>query len=228
MDTPDALSSAAAGMRLQADRLDVIAQNLANASTAGFRDRAWSARAFGDSLQSAVTPRDRQGALRRTGVPTDLSLVGPGVFAVATPSGVRYSRDGRLTVTADHELTDVRGNKILGALGAARFPRGAHVEPDGRIVAGGRVVDRLRIVALPAGATYDDGPYAAARSGVVPVKAASTTVHAGYLEESTVDPIAEMTSLVDAQREYEADAKAAQRADETLRRAVTDVPAVRP
>jgi flagellar basal-body rod protein FlgG len=56
---------------------------------------------------------------------------------------------------------------------------------------------------------------------------ASATVHAGYLEESTVNPLVEMTDLVAAQRAYEADQKAAQRADETLRRAVTDVPAVR-
>ena len=52
-------------------------------------------------------------------------------------------------------------------------------------------------------------------------------MHSGYLEDSTVDPIAEMTSLVATQRAYEANQKAAQRADESLRRAVTDVPAVR-
>src|SRR5690349_10363022 len=74
MDTSDALSSAAAGMRLQADRLDVIALNLANASTTGYRERVWSAGSFGDRLGSAVTADSRQGAIRRTGVRTDLAL----------------------------------------------------------------------------------------------------------------------------------------------------------
>lgn len=226
MDTSDALASAAAGMRLQADRLDVIAQNLANSSTTGYRERVWSAGSFGDRLGSAVSAGNRQGAIRRTGVGTDLALVGAGYFAVATPDGVRYTRDGRLSVGTDGCLTDSRGNPLLGALGPARYPRGSHVEPDGRIIADGRVVDRLRIVNLPSEGVSVEGPYASAACDAVPVRSRAT-VHSGYLEESTVDPIVEMTSLVAAQRAYEANQKAAQRADETLRREVTDVPTVR-
>ena len=226
MDAPDALASAAAGMRLQADRLDVIAQNLANASTPGYRERAWSLTQFGDQLRSQVMPQERQGTLRRTGVATDVALVGRGYFAVATPEGVRYTRDGRLGLNADGSLVDIRGNRILGALGPVQFPRGAHIDPDGRIVADGRPVDRLRIVCFPGGSLAVDGSYVYASAGSVPTRA-STTVHTGYLEESGVEPIAEMTALVSAQREYEANQKVAQRADETLRRAVTDVPAVR-
>jgi len=225
MDTPDALTSAAAGMRLQADRLDLIAQDLANSSTIGYRAHGTRDRKFGDSLGTAMDMTPRQGALRRTGVPTDLALVGPGYFAVATPEGVRYSRDGRLSVTDDGSLADIRGNKLLGALGPVRFPHGAHLEPNARVIVDGRLIDTLRLVALPAAAVVDDGPYASAIT--VPPKASATTVHAGYLEESTVDAIGEMTALVTTQRAYEADQKAAQRADETLRRAVTDVPAVR-
>jgi flagellar basal-body rod protein FlgG len=225
MDAPDALSSAAAGMRLQADRLDVIAQNLANASTTGYRERAWSSVKFGERLESEVAPLERQGALRRTGVATDLALVGRGYFAVATPDGVRYTRDGRIGLGPDGTLSDSRGNKLLGALGPVQFPRGAHVEPDGRVVTDGRTVDRLRIVCFPGGVLASDGPYVYASAAAVPSRA-SATVHAGYLEDSGVDPIVEMTSLVAAQRAYEANQKAAQRADETLRRAVTDVPAV--
>lgn len=225
MDTPDALTSAAAGMRLQADRLDLIAQNLANASTIGYRERQWPGRTFAASLGSAKQSGPRQGALRRTGVPTDLALVGPGYFAVATADGVRYTRDGRISRTDDASLADIHGNKLLGALGPVRFPHGAHLEPSGRVIADGRVVDTLRLVALSPADALADGPYASASS--VPIKTASTTVHTGYLEESTVDPIAEMTALVGAQRAYEADEKASQRADETLRRAVTDVPTVR-
>lgn len=224
MDTPDALTSAAAGMRLQADRLDLIAQDLANASTIGYRAHG-GPNGFSVSLGSAMDGAPRQGALRRTGVPTDLALVGPGYFAIATADGVRYSRDGRLSMTGDGSLADSRGNKLLGALGPIRFPRGAHLEPNGRVIADGRVIDTLRLVSLPTAAVAGDGPYASADT--TGVKAASTTVHPGYLEESTVDPIAEMTALVGAQRAFEADQKAAQRADETLRRAVTDVPAVR-
>jgi len=211
-------------MRLQADRLDVIAQDLANASTIGYRERSSNGN-FGASLGSAIEKAPRQGALRRTGVSTDLALVGPGYFALATPNGISYSRDGRLAKTDDGSLADIHGNKLLGALGPVRFPHGAHLEPNGRIIADGRVVDTLRLIELPQAQVAEDGPYTS--SAGLPLKASSTTVHIGYLEESTVDPIAEMTALVSAQRAYEADQKTAQRADETLRRAVTDVPAVR-
>jgi len=227
MDAPDALSSAAAGMRLQSNRLDVIAQNLANASTTGYRERVWTAATFGDRLGSAVTEQPRQGALRRTGVATDLALVGEGYFAVAAPDGVRYTRDGRISIGSDGCLCDANGNRLLGALGPALYPRGAHVEPDGRIMADGRVVDRLRVVNFSPANLTSQGSYLEALPGAVPTRA-SATVHSGYLEDSTVDPIAEMTSLVAAERAYEANQKTAQRADESLRRAVTDVPAVRP
>jgi len=212
MNAPDALASAALGMRAQADRLDVIAENLANASTVGYRARRCAAQAFDGRLRSEILVSDSQGPLRRTDVPTDLALVGPGFFAVQTPGGVSHTRDGRLSVGPDGFLCDARGNHVLGSLGPARFPRGAHVEPDGRIVCGGRVVDRLRIV-VPAGAGFER---------------ARAVVRAGFLEDSGVDPIAEMTELVAAERAYEANQKTAQRADESLRRAVTDVPAVRP
>jgi flagellar basal-body rod protein FlgF len=223
MDTPDALSCAAAGMRRQADRLDAIAGDLANASTVGYRA---SSSAFAVSLNGAARDDAKQGALRRTGSSTDFALVGNGFFAVATPDGVRYTRDGRFTTGTDRSLTDARGHRVLGALGPVSFPSGAHIEPDGRVVHDGRVVDRLRIVDIRVQVDAAAGAYLRAAADAVPQRG-TATVHAGYVEESTVDPIAEMTSLVATQRAYEANQKAAQRADETLRRAVTDVPAVR-
>jgi len=211
MDTTDALSSAALGMRRQSDRLDVIAENLANASTVGYRTRRSVAQAFDGRLRSEIVASDAQGPLRRTDVPTDLALVGPGFFAVQTTGGVTHTRDGRLSVDRDGFLCDSAGNKVLGSLGPARFPRGAHVNPDGKIIANGRVVDRLRIV-FPHGAGFER---------------AQAIVRSGFLEDSGVDPIAEMTELVASERAYEANQKTAQQADESLRRAVTDVPAVR-
>ena len=234
MDTPDALSSAAAGMRLQADRLDVIAQDLANASTVGYSRRGLA----GDPFDAVLTAQVRQGALRRTGVPTDLALVGSGYFAVAAPEGHLSSNPvaigqavGQLDVSAAPARRET-GNTVQETVRARRRRKPEPAikqpipEPDGRIIADGRVVDRLRLVMLPPGSTSENGPYTCALAGAVPARA-HATVHSGYLEESTVDPIAEMTSLVATQRAYEANQKAAQRADESLRRAVTDVPAVR-
>ncbi|HME81861.1 MAG TPA: flagellar hook basal-body protein [Candidatus Eremiobacteraceae bacterium] len=212
MQLPNALASAAAGMQAQTSRLDAIAENLANAETPGYSPRRSVVRGFGEQMQNAVVAAPAQGALRRTGVPTDLALVGPGYFAVAGTSGVEYTRDGRMSLDADGALCDVRGRHVLGSLGAVHLPPGAAIHADGRVFSHGRVIDRLRIVDLETGRP----------------QRGRASVRAGYLEESGVDPIAEMTSLVAAERAFEADQKAAQQTDEALKRAVVELPAVKP
>ncbi|MBV8170356.1 MAG: flagellar hook-basal body complex protein [Candidatus Eremiobacteraeota bacterium] len=211
MQIPDALDSAATGMRAQTARLDSIAEDLAHAATPGYRAQRVVARGFGAELRTQALISRAQGSLRRTGVPTDLALIGSGYFAVAGARGVEYTRDGRMSLDADGLLRDVHGRAVLGALGAVRLGSGAVIHSDGRIFCRGAVVDRLRIVDF-------DG---------TTVRRGHASVRAGYLEESGVDPIEEMTSLVAAQRCFEADQKAAQQTDETLKRAVTELPAVR-
>lgn len=211
MQLPDALTSAAAGMRAQTARLDVIAENLANAATPGYRAQRSVSLGFGDQMRSAALTAAVQGPLRHTGVATDLALIGPGFFAVAGPHGVEYTRDGRMSLDADGVLCDVRGRHVLGSLGALRLPQGALIHSNGRVFLHGRAIDRLRIVEF-------DGPT---------VRRASASVRSGYLEESGVDPISEMTALVSAERAFEANQKAAQRTDEALKRAVIELPAVR-
>ena len=224
MDAPDALASAAAGMRAQAAQLERIAVDLANAGTPGYRAAAPAGSSFSARIGVAVRASFGQGALRSTGVPTDVALSGPGFFAVATQNGVRYTRDGRLTADPSGTLLDARGNRLLGSFGPVRFPAHATIASDGRIMAGGHAIDRLRIVDVAGAVQAGDG-YCAAQTGA-PLGRSAAQVRAGYLEDSGVNPIAEMTALVSSQRAFEANQKAAQRADETLRRAVTDVPSV--
>jgi flagellar basal-body rod protein FlgG len=212
MQLPNALVSAATGMRAQAARLDTIAENLANAQTPGFRAHDSVALGFGAEMRTASRISTTQGPLRRTDVPTDLALVGAGFFAVAGPNGVEYTRDGRMSLDAEGFLCDARGRHVLGSLGAARLPHGALIHSDGRIFSHGHAIDRLRIVDF-------DGDR---------VRRASAAVRSGYLEESGVDPISEMTSMVAAERAFEANQKAAQQTDEALKRAVIELPAVRP
>jgi len=224
MDAPDALASAAAGMRAQAAQLERIAADLANAGTPGYRPATPAGSSFSARVGVAVRSAVEQGTLRATGVPTDVALSGPGFFAVATPSGVRYTRDGRLTADPGGTLLDARGNRVMGSFGPVLFPARATIQSDGRIMLGGRSIDRLRIVDV-AGALQGGDGYCSAQPGATLGRSAAQ-VRAGFLEDSGVNPIAEMTALVASQRAFEANQKAAQRADETLRRAVTDVPSV--
>ncbi len=227
MNTPDALTSAASGMRTQAAELDIVAFNLANASTVGYRSRTEAFSEFGESLVAQSGTSQAQGPLRHTGVATDLALVGSGYFAIATPQGVRYTRDGRLSADPRGHLCDPRGNPVLGSLGPARFSEGARVLEDGRIIAHGAIVDRLRIVTFDSPCESLDSNLFAAPVGSVPKRSAAS-VRSGYLEDSGVDAVAEMTSLISAERAFEANQKSLQRTDESLRRLVTEVPVVRP
>ena len=226
MNTPDALAASASGMRVQADNLDVIAENLANVSTPGFRARSAAFSSFDGALQERVSMSAAQGSLRHTGVATDLALSGPGFFAVATPDGVRYTRDGRMSVNQHGDLVDALGNCVLGSLGPVRFSNAAWVDGNGRIKIAGRIHDRLRIVTFDARCTTSAGGLFEAPPGCVPTRSPAR-VHAGFLEDSGVDAITEMTALIATQRAYEANEKAAARTDESLRRVVTDLPAVR-
>ncbi len=226
MGTPDALSAAAIGMRVQADALDVIAENLANVSTAGFRPRDAAVASFGDELRTRVGSTTAQGTLRHTGVPTDLALGGAGYIAIATPDGVRYTRDGSMSVDPQGYLADARGNRVLGSLGPVRFPHGARIEEDGTVVVAGARADRLRIVAFDAPCPAGAGGVFEAPRASIPTRSPAS-VHAGYLEESGVDAIAQMSALIAVQRAYEANQKSAERTDESLRRVVTELPAVR-
>lgn len=226
MSDTDALTAAATGMRVQAATLDVIAHNLANSSSAGFRPRQGAFVSFGNELVPDTGVSSAQGPLHRTDVRTDLALSGQGYFAVATPDGVRYTRDGRFGIDARGFLSDARGNAVLGALGPARFPSGSHIDEAGRIFAGGQLVDRLRVVAFDKPCNEGQDGLLVAPHGCAPQRA-SARVQSGYLEDSGVDAVAEMTALVAAERAYEANEKSASRTDESLRRLVTDVPVVR-
>jgi flagellar basal-body rod protein FlgF len=227
MDTPDALVSSANGMRAQAAELDVIARNLANASTAGYRVRA---QAFSDdagSFGSQLALNQSQGSLRHTGVSTDIALVGPGYFAVATTDGVRYTRDGRFNIDPKGLLRDSQGNPVLGSLGPARFPEGAVIAEDGRIQAHGAVIDRLRIVTFDQPCDALGSNLFGAPNGALP-RRSFASVRCGYLEDSGVDAIGEMTALIRSERSFEANQKCLEHTDESLRKLVTEVPAARP
>lgn len=226
MDAPDSLATAAAGMRLQAERLAVITHNLANVSTPGYHAEHATSAQFGDELHTSISRSGDEGALRRTDVDTDFALVGAGYFAVAAPDGVRYTRDGHLTRDGAGFLSDARGNRLLGSLGPVHFPAGATVDVQGRVTVGGRALDRLRIVALE-DVTTDASGYAVPEAGT-PIARASAQVQQRYLEDAGVDAIAEMSALIATQRAFEANQKTLQRLDETLKRAATEVGRSRP
>lgn len=230
---------AATGMLAESQRQDVIANNLANATTTGFRRSVTSASPFAETLLSnmrapgapaigtltrgaqleGTTMLDGQGALRATGNPLDLALVGDAHFTLDTPAGRRYTRDGAFSVSADGRLVTAAGDQVAGAGGAIRVAAGTPVDiaADGTVSQDGQVRGRLLLTTLQAGTAAAEGT---ALVNGTPGAPDGTRVRQGHLEQSTVNVVTEMVELIRTMRSFEANQKAVQSHDEALQQSI--------
>lgn len=216
-------------------RMQMVANNIANANTTGFRTEGMMFSEFVRTLGadepslSMAAARIRmtdfaQGALARTGGDFDLAIEGEGFFLVRAPDDDRLTRAGAFTPDADGNLVTAQGWPVLDAGGAPLFvPVGAgavSIAPDGTISADGQPVGQIGIV-LPADAaamTRLDGVSFRADGGFEP--AANARVLQGYLESSNVDPVFELARMIEVQRTYEMGQSFLEREDERIRNVI--------
>ena len=200
-------------------RLNTIADNVANASTVGFRatgvkfedvvsgldDKALSFVTSGDTYISSTN-----GPLRETGNQFDFAVKGNAWFGIETPGGTVMTRDGRFTLTENGELVTIEGYPVLDAGGAPiqLDPRNGppRAGADGSLRQGGNLVGALGLY------NFDPGPnfIRFGNSGIVPagepeplVDRLDAGVVQGFLEESNVNPMLEITRLIMVQRAFE-------------------------
>ncbi|MDP9025306.1 MAG: flagellar basal body protein [Candidatus Eremiobacteraeota bacterium] len=175
----DGIGWAAGAMISARSRLEIATGNLANASTDGFRKHLAHGVLTQSGVRIGVEVSSEQGALRRTGRPFDLALVGPGAFTVVDEHGrSTQTRDGAFSRDRYGALRDDTGRRLTGTRGIIRVPEGAAIDPDGTIRKDGVVLDRL---------PFHHG----------------TSLQSGFLESSNVNAIAEMIDLLGAQRSFE-------------------------
>ena len=237
------IGASLSGIRANQFMLDVIGNNLANASTAGYRRQLVSVNAFPQMLEaawdaippagemsdafvlsSAMSTDRAAGILRQTGNPGDLAIRGDGFFVIRAASGEKVlTRNGAFTLNSDNQLATTDGWLVLGERGPIAIDSASwQVDPSGQVLVDGQAVDRLRIEA-PA------NPAAMSRIGdtrwmagdAAPVR--NATVEQGYLESSNVNIVAEMVALITATRSFEASQRCVQALDSTLDRAVNDI-----
>jgi len=217
---------AASGMVAEQMRQDAIANDLANASTPGYKADRVTQATFGDLLLSNSATGQVVGALgmgarademvtdlspqplRVTDEPLDLAIAGEGWFGVQTDQGVRYTRNGQFAASPQGLLVDQLGNPVLG-------PGGQPVQLDAR----GRVAPgSVGVFALANAAKVGDNHFTGAAGGQ-----AAGEVKVGALEGSGIDPARTMVDMIASFRAYEAGQKAIQTIDDTLRRTSTQV-----
>lgn len=210
-------------------QLDVVANNIANVNTTGFkadqslfqeylmpgaREDNFVGRDRRESyVQDRGTYRDvSQGAAQETKNPLDLAIQGNGFLVVQTAAGERYTRDGGLQLNNQGQLVTEEGDQVLGTAGPIVFQPTDHdvnIAPDGTVTVqeGNNRTDalrgKLRLVSFAdAQQLLKQGSnlYAAADGAAQPDL--KSTLEQGYLEKSNVNAVAEMSHMIEVTRAY--------------------------
>ncbi len=215
--------------------IQVLAHNIANISTTGFRREGLVFSEYVRQLDRQEEPLSMaaanahqtyltQGGLTMTGGSLDLAIEGAGFFTVETPQGERLTRAGHFTPNQAGELVTPDGHRLLDLGGAPVFiPADAAqigISRDGTISADGQPLAQLGLV-------VPEDPSELRRATGVLHEVTGTTrpvdepvILQGFLEESNVNPISEMARLIEVQRAYEAGQKFMDREDERIRAVV--------
>ncbi len=225
------LSIAASGMVAEQVRQDQLANDLANASTPGFKPDESPQHSFGSVLMAnteggaAIGSVDEgvalgqpftnqtPGTMQETGEPLDFAIEGSGFFAVKTPQGVRYTRDGQFTTSAQGVLTDTSGDPVMDAKGAQ-----IKVGPAGSVPA-----SSVGVFEVPGAVKQGENLYTGTAAGK-----ASGTVRQGSLEGSGVDAAKTMVEMITSLRSFQAGQQAIQAIGRTLQAAASQVGSLNP
>ncbi|MDQ0462367.1 flagellar basal-body rod protein FlgF [Caulobacter ginsengisoli] len=219
--------------------LDVVANNLANADTTGFKVEALQVRTDTQAparmadgpktlkfvLDDEVVRDFTQGSMQQTGGTFDLGIDGRGFFKIQTADGERYTRDGRFTLSPEGKLTTQDGDPVMGdggeiVLDPAQGP--VNIAPDGSISQGPQRVGKVAVVDFSdLSVLRKDGDNLFRNvSNLQPTTATAAQVRQGMLEGSNVNSILQVTRLIEISRSYESMAKSIDNTSDLSRRAV--------
>ncbi len=236
--------AAASGIRARLESLEMLANNIANQATAGFKTDREAYNLYFSPLADGEPPPAlpvierqwtdfSQGALTRTGNLTDMALSGSGFFVVRGPGGPLYTRNGHFRVGVAGEWTTTDGFPVLDTGGKpirTDPTRPFEVSRSGEILQEGIPVARLQIVEFdrPEALRKRQGTYfEALRSAEGPRPARETEVHQGKLEGANMNPAQAAIRLVAVMRQFEMLQRAVRLGAEMNRKAVEEVARLR-
>lgn len=246
---PYGLYISAEGAQAQSTRMEVIANNLANAATPGFkRDLALFQARFAEEIQRGEAPPAAgtlndigggvetlatvtdfsTGPLKQTGVPTDLAIDGEGFFMVRRNGQEFLTRSGNFVFNSTGGLVTQDGDPVLSVTGAPIVVNAElgpwHMTPDGGIAQGGDLVYLALARPNSLGDLMKTGDNLfASLAPVKPVDATQRRVTSGVLEQSGVQPVLEMTDMIETSRAFEANVNMIRNQDQILGELVSRV-----
>jgi flagellar basal-body rod protein FlgG len=218
-------------------RQDLLANDLANVNTPGYKPDRSGQSSFGDVLLentasgaivgplsmgtgiSSVVTDTQQAALQQTGEPMDIAIEGDGYLEVQTPAGLRYSRGGRLLLDPEGHLSTTAGFPLLDTSGnpiTVGKEDGVEIGADGTVSVDGKNVGQLALVGLTGVAKQGDSVL----TGTPTALTGAVAIRQGMLESSGVDAGRVMVDMMISMRSFEASQRVLRAIDDTLGRAV--------
>jgi len=211
-------------MKAHSDALDIVANNLANISTTGFKtDRAFKT-ALRESIKDSGSPKEigatvnrsvrtdrdidySDGRINPTGRNLDVAIRGNGFLAVQTPNGERYTRNGNLHIDSNSMLRTVNGNPVLGVsgrpitLGAGEIS----ISDSGGVYMDGVEVDRIKVVIFQDRSQLEKEGETLffSKIGETPSARTNVVMRSGYLEQANVNTIRSMVDMLNLLRSFE-------------------------
>lgn len=237
---------AAAGALVQQMRLELLANNVANINTLGYKGEKAIFRIAEDAPATAPDPAAdviqplspyappfaaiidfSQGAIRQTGNPLDVAINGSGFFAVQTPDGVQYTRQGSFRLNDEGVLITPDGYPVLGEGGEIALEQGTvEIDMQGGVYVDGDEVARLQLTDFAEPGDLKkagSGRFVAVDTALEQERAPDTTLSQGYLESANVNPVKAMTEMIETSRAFDAYQKVIQTADEATSKSINDV-----
>jgi len=240
-----ALFSVASGAKYHEERLDVLANNLSNINTDGYKEDklifripkeegarsekpgVMSSLYSSPPVPSGITIDFSQGDLKQTDHPLDLALSGDGFFCIDAPDGTRYTRKGSFTLDQDGVLVTKQGHPVQGEGGAIKISgQDVRIDENGKVHVDGEPVGAIKVVGVMGPNSLrkvGDTMFAPALGAAEEVKAENVVVKQGFIESSNVNGLRAMTEMIDVMRGYESYQKVIQFLDDVTRRSITDV-----
>ena len=196
--------------------VDIIANNLANTSSPGYKNeqmmfveylKETGTNGSVSLVQDIALARDlSEGVFKRTGNPLNAAIRGKGWFVVETPEGERYTRNGHFRLNQEGELVTTTGQRLLTKNGdPIVFSPGDTdivIKGDGKVTASGEDRGTLRVVTFDNERKLDKVAGNLFRSENPPDEKSSAEIVQGVIEESNVKPVVEITRMIKALRSY--------------------------
>jgi flagellar basal-body rod protein FlgF len=219
--------------------MDVIANNLANVSTPGFKREA----AKFEEYVTQVAPSEGQtgiqtvsfvkdagvmrdlaeGNVTTTGATFDTAIEGQGYFAVQTAQGERYTRNGHFSLDASGQIVTSAGNPVMGDGGPITITPDdgdVHIAADGTVSGKNGQIGKLRLVDFPNDRALVKQGESLYSTTQAPGAASDAKVRQGMLESSNVQPVIEISHMIEVMRSYEATATLSKSQEDLMRQAI--------